>query len=101
MIDFIINYGGKTIWIEYNGIQHYTYFSLYHKYDKNLLDDQKRRDENVRIYCKQNNIMLVEIPYTISSFKRVSEFLNKVVFENIDPSTLVDYNLLYETTKGK
>ena len=43
--------------------------------------------------------MLVEIPYTISSFKRVSEFLNKVVFENIDPSTLVDYNLLYETTK--
>ena len=49
----------------------------------------------------QNNIMLVEIPYTISSFKRVSEFLNKVVFENIDPSTLVDYNLLYETTKGK
>ena len=64
-------------------------------------DDQKRRDENVRIYCKQNNIMLVEIPYTISSFKRVSEFLNKVVFENIDPSTLVDYNLLYETTKGK
>lgn len=101
MIDFIINYGGKTIWIEYNGIQHYTYFSLYHKYDKNLFDDQKRRDENVRIYCKQNNIMLVEIPYTISSFKRVSEFLNKVVFENIDPSTLVDYNLLYETTKGK
>lgn len=68
---------------------------------KNLFDDQKRRDENVRIYCKQNNIMLVEIPYTISSFKRVSEFLNKVVFENIDPSTLVDYNLLYETTKGK
>lgn len=49
----------------------------------------------------QNNIMLVEIPYAISSFKRVSEFLNKVVFENIDPSTLVDYNLLYETTKGK
>ena len=45
--------------------------------------------------------MLVEIPYTISSFKRVSEFLNKVVFENIDPSTLVDYNLLYETTKVK
>jgi hypothetical protein len=57
--------------IEYQGIQHYkeTY------YTKNDIEGIKRRDNIKKEYCKNNNIFLIEIPYTIK-LKEVSNYLN-------------------------
>lgn len=48
--------------IEYQGIQHYKSIKGY--FDEDQLQKLKRRDQIKREYCKQNNIKLVEIPYT-------------------------------------
>ena len=92
IIDFILIYKGREYWIEYNGIQHYKRVN----YFKNDLDDQIKRDNNVRSYCKKSGIEFIEIPYTLDTFEKVSEFLTKVLFEGIDQNTLIDYNKLYE-----
>jgi hypothetical protein len=48
--------------IEYQGEQHYRpkgYFGGEDKYNQQLINDQIKRQ-----YCKDNNIKLIEIPYT-------------------------------------
>lgn len=95
-IDFIIHYLNRTIWIEYNGKQHYDPFSKFHNFDLKEFEKQQKRDQNVRDYCKRNNIPLIEIPYTIGSWKRISEFLDKVILQGVDPNILVDYQSLYK-----
>ena len=55
----------KIYFIEYNGIQHYEaieYFGGITQFEK-----QKERDSYLRDYCKNNNIMLLEIKYDIDS----------------------------------
>lgn len=59
-------------------------------------NNQLRRDQNVRDYCKENNILLIEIPYTCNTYKKVKEFLDKVILQGIDPNTLIDYQSLYK-----
>lgn len=59
-IDFFIP--ATNTFIEYNGAQHYIlveYFGGEIKFSK-----QQLRDENLRKYCKENKINLIEIPYT-------------------------------------
>ena len=93
--DFVIKYNFKNIWIEYNGRQHYEWLQFFH----NTIEDfnnQLRRDQNVRDYCKENNILLIEIPYTCNTYKKVKEFLDKVILQGIDPNTLIDYQSLYK-----
>lgn len=92
IIDFILTYNDKPYWIEYNGFQHYNKIS----YFKNDLDLQIQRDNNVKAYCKENGIGLIEVPYTLDTFEKVSDFLTKVLFEGVDQETLIDYNKLYE-----
>ena len=56
-------YDGKIIYIEYNGIQHYKpveFFGGEEKFRK-----QVERDNNLRQYCKENNIRLLEYSYQI------------------------------------
>ena len=43
-------------------------------------DKQVQRDKYLRKYCKENNINLIEIPYTE---KNIKEFLEKRLDENI------------------
>ena len=43
-------------------------------------DKQVKRDNYLRKYCKENNINLIEIPYTE---KNIKEFLEKCLNENI------------------
>jgi DNA-directed RNA polymerase subunit RPC12/RpoP len=63
---------------EYNGIQHYKNIEYFHK-TKEALEQQKERD-NLKIkICKENNINLIVIPYTIK-------------FEDL-------YNYIYEEVK--
>jgi hypothetical protein len=93
--DFVID---NKIWIEYNGRQHYEYSELFHSHSNKSRSflDQLNRDILVRKYCKDSNIMLVEIPYTIHNYTEISDFLNKVLIQHIDPNTLVDYSKLYK-----
>ena len=59
--------------IEYNGEQHYRpikYFELNKSFEQ-----QQKRDEFVRNYCKDNNIKLIEIKYT--------DNLKEILYEKI------------------
>ena len=95
--DFRILLESKEVWIEYNGIQHYkATFNFGNKeYAKERLLDQMARDRDVREYCKEHDIFLVEVPYTISKKDEVYDFLDKVLFEKIDPNSLVNYASLF------
>lgn len=94
-IDFHIVYKDTIIWIEYNGEQHYIWREFLHK----SIDDfnnQLRRDQNVRNYCKDNNIQLIEIPYTYNTYKKVKELLDRVILGGEDINTIIDYSSLYK-----
>lgn len=93
--DFIIKYITETIWIEYNGKQHYEKLEFFHHLDSDF-NKQLIRDQNVRDYCKENNIFLIEIPYTLDTYEKVKYFLDKVILQGIDPNTLIDYKSLYK-----
>lgn len=63
-----------NIFIEYNGIQHYIpieYFGGSLKFNQ-----QVKRDEYVRNYCKQNSIKLIELPYSLNT-EQIFNKLNK------------------------
>ena len=79
-IDFILNYHGKTYWIEYNGEQHYRELALFHK-DHNDYLNQIRRDREETRYCKNNNIILVAIPFKYKTYARISEVLTKIIID--------------------
>ena len=96
IIDFIIEYNEIEIWIEYNGIQHYEEVKYFYLHGRYSLSDQLQRDQNVRNYCKDNNILLIEIPYTLNTYEKIKEFLDKVILQGIDPNTLIDYKSLYK-----
>ena len=69
-IDFFLpNY---NIAIEYNGQQHYIPIESFGGELK--FNQQQRRDEYVKNYCKETGIELIEIPYTIP-FAKIEQFL--------------------------
>ncbi len=49
---------------EYNGLQHYEYNSFFHSTEKRFKKQQKR-DQIKRKICKENGIILIEVPYTV------------------------------------
>ena len=51
----------SDIIIEFNGLQHYGAVDFWG--GEKVFQKQKNRDETVRMYCKDNNIRLLEIPY--------------------------------------
>ena len=85
----------KNIWIEYNGEQHYS-ISEYFQKDINGFVGQLNRDIIKRIYCRDNSISLIEIPYTFNTRKKIIEFLDKVLFQGINFTTLVNQANLYK-----
>jgi hypothetical protein len=75
-VDFFIY--NRNIIIEYNGKQHYEPVEYYG--GKSKFVKQQARDENLRVYCKENNIKLLEIPYWIKDKeieKTVKDFINR------------------------
>ncbi len=50
--------------VEYQGQQHYKYTPFFHRNHESFLN-QKYRDELKRMLLKQNNINLIEVPYTV------------------------------------
>lgn len=61
-IDFRFILNNKEYFIEYNGKQHYEPIEYFGGKDRYSI--QKIRDEELRKYCKDNDIILIEIPYT-------------------------------------
>jgi hypothetical protein len=59
---------------EYNGAQHYKYVKLYHS-NKATFEYQQQKDIFRRQWCKENNILLITIPYTENS--NLKEFILK------------------------
>lgn len=62
-IDFMWKHRDKVIFIEYNGCQHY--FPVEFFGGQEAFSKQVERDNIIREYCKENNIILLEYPYTI------------------------------------
>lgn len=61
VVDFKIDIKGEVYFIEYNGEQHYRpikYFGGNEKFEK-----QQKRDSDLRDYCKENKIHLLEIKF--------------------------------------
>lgn len=54
--------------VEYNGKQHYQYVPYFHRNKEHFLN-QKYRDELKRRMCRDNNILLIEVPYTVPIHK--------------------------------
>jgi len=61
--------------VEYNGIQHYKYNKFFHKNYEHFLN-QKYRDDMKRRICKDNNIILIEVPYTVK-LEEIEDFIKK------------------------
>jgi hypothetical protein len=59
---------------EYNGAQHYKYIPYFHK-NKEAFINQKYRDELKRRMCKDNHVILIEVPYTI----KISDIENHII----------------------
>jgi hypothetical protein len=51
--------------VEYNGVQHYKYVPYFHK-NKEAFRNQCYRDELKRRMCNDNDVNLIEVPYTIA-----------------------------------
>ena len=60
-----------NVFIEYNGIQHYV--PIKHFGGELKFEQQQKRDEFVRKYCKDNNIKLIEFSYKLNSEQIISE----------------------------
>ena len=67
IIDFCLILNNKTIFIEYNGIQHYV--PIKHFGGKLRFEKQKERDNLLREYCLNNNIILLEYKYDIPFYE--------------------------------
>ena len=63
-----------NIAIEYNGIQHYKEI----KHFSTTLQEQQKRDEKKRKYCKENNIQLYEISYLLSE-SEIIDMIKKII----------------------
>jgi hypothetical protein len=61
--------------VEYSGRQHYDYIPFFHK-NKEAFYNQKYRDELKRRMCRDNNILLIEVPYTVK-IEDIEKFILK------------------------
>ena len=66
--------------VEYNGVQHYKYVPFFHK-NKEAFLNQKYRDDMKRRICKENGILLIEVPYTLK-IEDIKGFIEKSLIIN-------------------
>ena len=57
--------------------QHYEYVPYFHK-NKEAFYNQKYRDELKKRMCKDNGIVLIEVPYTVKE-QDIEDFLTKQI----------------------
>ena len=77
-IDFILP--DLNVWIEYNGKQHYQCCPEFLRLSEDLAEEkfkiQQERDEAIRVYCREQGITLIEIPYTLSTYEQIKKYIN-------------------------
>jgi len=61
--------------VEYNGVQHYKYSPYFHR-NKDQFMTQKYRDDMKRRICKEKDITLIEVPYTVK-VEDIKDFIVK------------------------
>ena len=66
--------------VEYNGIQHYQYIPFFHK-NKEAFLNQKYRDDMKRRICRDNGILLIEVPHTIK-LEDIKGFIESALTRN-------------------
>ena len=66
--------------VEYNGIQHYKYTPYFHKSYEHFLN-QKYRDYIKKTMCKEADIILIEVPYTVK-IQDIYKFLRLELIKN-------------------
>lgn len=79
-IDFKITINNITLFIEYNGIQHYKPIEFFGG-EEHFTKYQLPRDKKVREYCSINNIPLLEIKYTLKD-NEIKEAINNFLISN-------------------
>lgn len=88
-IDFVIL--ESSVWIEYNGIQHYRYYKgSFHGITVDLYKKQLRRDRAIVDYCTENNIRLITIPFTYNTKEKIFEVLNRTIL-NKEGTDFIEY----------
>lgn len=75
-VDFYIP--SKRTFIEFNGIQHYKPCKRFG--GKKTYERQKKRDDILREFCRKNEYMLIEIPFT--EIKNIQNILLKALGSN-------------------
>ena len=82
VVDYIFTFNGKEYWIEYNGKQHYKNNGLF--YSNNIIEfkEQLIRDYEERKYCRENNILLIEIPYLLNTYDKVEKYLDDIILSS-------------------
>ena len=99
-IDFVFEYDSQLYWIEYNGEQHYTWCKHFHKTLEEF-SGQLVRDNNVRNYCSDNNIILIEIPWTYRSFSEIYCILDDIIFNKQSPNKIILFPEINYNRGGK
>lgn len=80
--DFAIFKNKKLAYlIEFDGKQHFSYISTWHKTKEEFLK-AKQRDEEKNKYCKENNIKLYRISYLDNIEEKLEEIFNLEEVEN-------------------
>lgn len=69
--------------LEYHGEQHYIYPNHWHKTEE-LFKAAQQRDKDKEQYCKDNDIKLIIIPYTIKDLDNyiITQVIHRVVYTN-------------------
>jgi|GEM_PF-7107969 len=73
LVDFVIPYKGREIWVEYNGTQHDHYNGRYQR-NQDDFNRQRRRDVVEHDYCQQHDIPLIIISHSRNYFKSMWHF---------------------------
>ncbi len=89
-VDFYLIVKGNEVVIEYQGEGHYMPINWGQGMDRAKLDfeDQKIRDQIGRNICKDNGIILLEIPYWLSEEEKIAELLKINALNNIEISNV-------------
>lgn len=101
-IDFQVKKDNQEYWIEYNGSQHYVFRETEYRRKESKFGKPDRfkhqieRDKSIREYCKKNSIILIEIPYTYQSTKKVTEILTKILIDKESPEKIIDLSRFQE-----